>query len=72
MQLRSKRTLSDFIRLLGLTERGFAILAGLSHSTVNHLVSGRRRTCSAATAEAIETALGCPSGLLFSHDHAPD
>jgi transcriptional regulator with XRE-family HTH domain len=57
--------LSDYIELLGLTERGFAVRAGLSHSTVNHLVSGRRLTCSASTAQAIEAALQCPTGLLF-------
>jgi plasmid maintenance system antidote protein VapI len=66
MQLRSRSVLADYIRLLGLTEREFARRAGLSHSTVNHLVVGRRGRCSAKTATAIETALGCPPGLLFS------
>ncbi|MCW2492618.1 MAG: family transcriptional regulator [Frankiales bacterium] len=65
MRLRSRAVLADYIRLLGLSERGFARRAGLSHSTVNHLIAGRRLTCASDTALAIERALGCPPGLLF-------
>jgi plasmid maintenance system antidote protein VapI len=60
--------LADYIRLLGLSERGFARRCGLSHSTVNHLITGRRATCSAETAAVIESVLNCPPGLLFSSD----
>src|SRR6185503_6701554 len=66
MQLRSRRALGDYIDLLGISERQLARNAGLSHSTVNHLVTGRRTTCSLRTAMAIERALDCPPGLLFA------
>ncbi|HEX2904713.1 MAG TPA: helix-turn-helix transcriptional regulator [Jatrophihabitans sp.] len=66
MQLRSRRALGDYIDLLGMSERELARSAGLSHSTVNHLVTGRRDSCSLATAVAIERVLGCPPGLLFA------
>ncbi|HEY2043271.1 MAG TPA: helix-turn-helix transcriptional regulator [Jatrophihabitans sp.] len=72
MRLRNRRMLSDYIKLLGLTERAFAVRAGLSHSTVNHLVSGRRLTCSTATARSIEAALQCPPGLLFGPERRAD
>jgi transcriptional regulator with XRE-family HTH domain len=66
MQLRSRRMLREYIGLLGLSARAFAARAGLSHSTINHLLTGRRSTCSARTAAAIEQALNCPPGLLFT------
>ena len=65
MRLRNRWTFGDYIRLLGLSEREFARHAGLSHSTVNHLLTGRRTSCSPRTAQAIESALECPPGLLF-------
>ena len=66
MQLRSRRALGDYIDLLGMSEREVARTAGLSHSTVNHLITGRRDTCSLRTAVAIEHVLDCPPGLLFA------
>lgn len=66
MRLRSRNMLSEYIKLLGESERQFAARAGLGHATVNHLLTGRRDQCSSATAEAIEKALGCPPGLLFA------
>jgi len=72
MQLRSRRALADYIDLLGVSERQLARNAGLSHSTVNHLVTGRRSSCSLRTAVAIERALDCPPGLLFSPDTDAD
>ena len=72
MQLRSRRALGDYIDLLGISERQLARNAGLSHSTVNHLVTGRRTTCSLRTAVAIERALDCPAGLLFAPDNEAD
>ena len=68
MRVRDRAVLAGYLGLLGLSERGLAMSAGLSHSTVNHLVSGRRATCSAATAAAIERTLRCPPGLLFERD----
>jgi transcriptional regulator with XRE-family HTH domain len=68
MQLRSRRMLREYIELLGLSARAFATHAGLSHSTINHLLTGRRTTCSEHTARAIEEALNCPPGLLFAEN----
>jgi lambda repressor-like predicted transcriptional regulator len=50
----------------GLSERGVARSAGLSHSTVNHLVTGRRQCCSPETARALEEALRAETGSLFA------
>jgi DNA-binding Xre family transcriptional regulator len=72
MQLRSRRALADYIDIVGISERQLARSAGLSHSTVNHLVTGRRSSCSLRTAVAIERALDCPPGLLFSPDTDAD
>ena len=66
MQLRSREALIICLEAIGMSERQLARAAGLSHSTVNHLVTGRRTGCSAATARAIETVLGCGEGTLFA------
>nr|DAF00023.1 MAG TPA: LAMBDA REPRESSOR (TRIPLE MUTANT)/DNA COMPLEX-DNA COMPLEX, DOUBLE HELIX, TRANSCRIPTION-DNA.1A [Caudoviricetes sp.] len=49
-------------------DSGYALAkkAGLLPGTVNHLLYGRRATCSYRTARAIEEALGCPKGFLFA------
>ncbi len=72
MQLRNRRALADCLDLLGVSEREVARIAGLSHSTVNHLVTGRRSNCSPTTAVAIERALDCEPGLLFTPDGEAD
>lgn len=48
-----------------MSERQLAREAGLSHATVNHLITGRRTGCTLATAHAIEAALGVGPGTLF-------
>lgn len=68
MQLRSRRILAQYLDATDLSERMVARVAGLSHSTVNHLVTGRRANCSLQTARAIERALGCSPGTLFLPD----
>lgn len=50
---------------LNISGRELARRAKLGQAIVGHLLSGRRTTCSLATARAIEEALGCPRGLLF-------
>ncbi|WP_234971408.1 helix-turn-helix domain-containing protein [Jatrophihabitans endophyticus] len=65
MRVRDLAALTAYVRLLGVSQRRLAGDAGVGHATVNHLLSGRRRHCSAETAAAIERALGCPSGLFF-------
>ena len=65
MRVRDRDTLRGFVRLMRMSERSLAVQAGVGHATVNHLLSGRRETCSPETAEAIEYVLGCPSGVFF-------
>jgi transcriptional regulator with XRE-family HTH domain len=65
MRIRDSAALRAYLRLLGLSERALAARAGVAHATVNHLLSGRRRTCSPETAAAIEAALACPPGVFF-------
>ena len=65
MRLRSREILVECLELVGMTERELARRAGLSHSTVNHLCTGRRDSCSRQSACAIEHALNLDEGKLF-------
>ncbi|MCW2495836.1 helix-turn-helix transcriptional regulator [Jatrophihabitans sp.] len=65
MRVRDRDTLRAYVRLMRLSERGLAARAGVGHATVNHLLSGRRETCSPETAQAIEKVLGCAGGVFF-------
>ncbi|HEX8095418.1 helix-turn-helix transcriptional regulator [Jatrophihabitans sp.] len=65
MRLRSREILVECLELAGMTERELARRAGLSHSTVNHLCTGRRDSCSRESANAIEHALNLDEGKLF-------
>ena len=65
MRLRSRAVLVECLKLAQVSERELARRAGLSHSTVNHLCTGRRDTCSRASAAAIERALNLEEGKLF-------
>lgn len=69
MRLRNRLVLAAFVDSACISEREVARRAGLSHSTVNHLITGRRATCTLATAVAIAQALHCPIGALFSPRH---
>ena len=71
MQLRSREDLIICLEATGMSERQLARVAGLSHATVNHLITGRRTGCTLATARAIETALGIGAGTLFDNAPAP-
>jgi transcriptional regulator with XRE-family HTH domain len=66
VHVRDSAALRAYLRLLGLSERALAARAGVGHATVNHLLSGRRTSCSPRTAAAIESALACPSGVFFA------
>jgi len=66
MLVRDHEALRRYVALLAMSERALAQRAGLSPATVNHLVSGRRATCSIETAAAIESVLGCPPGVFFA------
>ena len=65
MRLRSRLVLVECLELARVSERELARRAGLSHSTVNHLCTGRRVSCSRASAAAIERALELDEGKLF-------
>lgn len=67
VRLKDRRLLAHYIGPTGLdiSGRELARRANLGQAIVGHLLSGRRTSCSKATAVAIERALGCPSGLLF-------
>jgi epoxyqueuosine reductase QueG len=65
MVVRDRDALRSYLNLMAMSERALAEEAGLGHATVNHLISGRRLTCSLTTARAIETVLRCPPGVFF-------
>jgi transposase len=65
MRLRSREGLILALEDSGMSERELARRADLSHSTVNHLVTARRSTCSLHTALAIEMQLRAAAGSLF-------
>lgn len=70
MRLRSREILVGLIDGAEISERELARRAGLSHSTVNHLVTGRRKTCSIQTATAIERVFFTRPGAIFSPETA--
>lgn len=72
MKLGNRIVLVALLDNARISERELARQAGLSHSTVNHLVTGRRTTCSAETAIAISDVLGCPVGMLFRVQRAAE
>lgn len=63
--LRDRQTLDQLVRQSGLSERELARQASLSHSTVTHLLSGRRRSCSPQTAKVLADVLGVDVWTLF-------
>lgn len=66
VKLKSRRALLEYMDFHRLkTAYALAAKAGLKAPAVGHLVSGRRSSCSLATARAIEEALQCPPGFLF-------
>ncbi|MGW5514661.1 helix-turn-helix domain-containing protein [Nocardia africana] len=71
MKLKSVATLRALMNQAGLSTRALAHKAGLSHhSTIDHLLSGRRDTCDPVRATGIATALGAPSELLWESEDA--
>jgi hypothetical protein len=65
MRVRDREALRAYVRLLSMSERTLAERAGLGHATLNHLLSGRRVSCSRDTAQAIESVLCCRPGVFF-------
>jgi DNA-binding Xre family transcriptional regulator len=65
MRVRDREALRAYVRLLATSERALADEAGVAHATLNHLLSGRRASCTQQTALAIEEALQCRPGVFF-------
>lgn len=63
-----RQALKQYMAYRGLTVRGLAAKTTkprLSPSTIGHLTSGERPTCSPETAQSIERALDVPPGTIF-------
>lgn len=65
MRLKDAAMLRQYMEFKDLTIRQLADRAGVSRSTIGHLVSGERSNAKPQTARAVEEALGAPNGLLF-------
>lgn len=63
--LRDRQALARLVSHCGLSERELARRASLGHSTVNHLLTGRRKSCSVHTAKTIADVLGVEFHQLF-------
>lgn len=63
--LRDRKVLAELVDLCGLSEREISRQAQLAPATVNHLLTGRRQSCSEATAHAIAGVIGVPTIRLF-------
>jgi DNA-binding XRE family transcriptional regulator len=63
--LRDRQALAEVVSHCGLSERELARQASLGHSTVNHLLTGRRKSCSVQTARTIAEVLGVDIRELF-------
>ena len=71
VRLRSLRDLRTTMEFRGINS-GYELAkrAGLKQGAVNHLVHGRRNTCSGKTAAAIAEALNEPTERLFVLDRS--
>ena len=63
--LKDSKTLADFMKWRRLTVRKLARLTGVSHSTIGHLRSGRRKYCNPQLARQISEVLDVPPEALF-------
>lgn len=63
-----RKLLKQWMAYRGMSVRALAAATRqprVSRSTIGHLASGERATCSPETAKAIERALDVPPGTLF-------
>lgn len=65
VRLISADQLQFWMRVRTISVRELAAKVGCSHSTVGHLRSGFRKTCSPEIANKIAKALECPIEALF-------
>lgn len=65
VRLISSTALAQYMTFRGHSVRSLAIAAKCNRSTVGHLRSGKRKTCSPKAARRIEEALQAPPGSLF-------
>lgn len=65
VKLISPDALAQYMRYRNHTVRSLAEVTGGHRSTIGHLRSGKRTTCSPDLAKRIERALDAPHGSLF-------
>lgn len=65
LKLISAVALAQYMTYRDMTVRSLAAKADCNRSTVGHLRSGKRKTCSPEVAMRIERALDAPPGSLF-------
>lgn len=73
MRLKSREVLKAFVgdhEEAKMSQRKLARYAGKHPSFINHLTSGRRKSCEPRTAELIAEALGIPLEILFAPEQA--
>jgi transcriptional regulator with XRE-family HTH domain len=64
MRLEDPEKLRAGMKLRGVSHRDLARMADCTKGTVDHLVSGRMRSCTPQLAERIAQALGLPTEML--------
>lgn len=65
VQLISQATLVALTKHKDFTIRGLETVSRVNKSTIGHLMSGKRDTCTSENAKAIAKALGVPVDALF-------
>lgn len=65
VRLKSAALLRALMEQQGVSTRALAAAAGVHHSFIDHLLSGRRDTCQAAVVARIARKLSAPRDLLF-------
>lgn len=74
-QVRDREALKQRVdssqRVVKHSVRSLAHLAGVSHATVGHLLTGERDRVSAAVAQRLSAALGVPMDELFMPSASP-
>ena len=66
VRLHSAQSLAAWMTFRDISVRDLALRTGVSRSTIGHLRSGRRSTCSPALAKRIAKVLDVPVSALFA------
>lgn len=65
VRLISHEALASYMSCRDISVRELAMRTGIHRSTIGHLRSGKRATCTPQTARAISKALDVPVNVLF-------